>query len=72
MPESYKVLGYVGVSLGLVLLLFAITVGLFSANSASNNITAFYSSLALLLCGLVLAAGGLISLWTGNSMALRK
>lgn len=71
MPESHKLLGYIGVSLGLVFLSLAITIGLFSATSTSSNLTAFYSTLALLFCGLVLAALGLIILRADYSLAFR-
>jgi hypothetical protein len=71
MPESYKLLGYIGVSLGLVFLSLAITIGLFSATSTSSNLTVFYSTLALLFCGLVLAGVGLISLRSDYSLPFR-
>jgi DNA helicase-4 len=62
MPRSYKLMGYVGVYLGLVFLSFAITLVFLLVDNRSDALTAFFSIPAFpcLVCGIVLIFGGLV------------
>lgn len=73
MPESYKLVRYVGMTLGLVFLSFAVVFRFYSVNSVAESSAGFFAVLAFpsLVCGLVFVFGGLVGIWM-NYLGSRK
>jgi membrane-bound ClpP family serine protease len=73
MPESYKLMGYVGISSGLGFLSFIAILGFSSVTNRSEDLNSIFSILAFpcLACGLTLVFGGLTVFWV-DSLESRK
>lgn len=71
MPESYKLMGYLGISSGLGFLSSVAILGFYSVNNRSEALASLFSILALpcLACGLVLVFGGLTVFWMDSYFA---